>query len=246
MGTVFTVVVVTVFGLFLYQRNVAQSERTQTEAALTQAEMAERASRQLAVTAARAESENALLAPALPAHTASAPVGNVRVKFYRSGRDAADAVIVRRLSDALPAQGFERSPNAELTGEQVCGNVRYFHADDREVAGIALELMNAALENQRDIRRLQLEDRSQTRSASAANAGLIEIWLPPFSDAPPGRANDRAGEFRFVAAGCAVVGSDREWARCAAQGPQCTGGRVLFQRTANTPCMDRCVLHRQK
>ncbi|MCA0240425.1 MAG: SUMF1/EgtB/PvdO family nonheme iron enzyme [Proteobacteria bacterium] len=205
---VLAVVAVLIAMSLLQQRIASQAEQAAKEA--------EQAQRSAAVTAARALTEvAAAYAPtaAQAAPTTAAPPppptapARVTVVAHRSGDGAADARLAATLLQRLAASGFTLGGEAEAVVQRVCGDVRYFADADRAAAQRAQELLNAALADGGDLRRLALNDRSQSRAAAAARAGTIEVWLPPLSDAPAAR-DDRWGPSRLVAGGCALLGSD--------------------------------------
>jgi formylglycine-generating enzyme required for sulfatase activity/cellulose biosynthesis protein BcsQ len=205
---VFGVVAVLAGLSLLQQRNARQAEQAAEQSALA-AKQAEQAQRDAAVTAARAQTEAAAVAP-LPAPVpAAAASARVTVIAHRSGDDPADARLAAALLQRLPAPAFALAGEPEAVVQRVCGDVRFFADADRAAAQRALELLNAALAAAGDLRRLTLNDRSQSRAALAAKAGSIEVWLPPLTDAPAERA-DRWGPSRLVPGGCALLGSDAQ------------------------------------
>lgn len=144
-----------------------------------------------------------------------------RVVFHRSGGDAADAAGARALAAVLAGPRFRVEDEIEPVAMEICGDVRYHMPEDADAAAAVLESLNSELQKRGDPRRLQINDRTRTRSALPSRAGTVEVWLPPLSDAPLLR-RDRWGESRLVPAGCAVVGSDakgRESLRQALQAP---------------------------
>jgi formylglycine-generating enzyme required for sulfatase activity len=148
-------------------------------------------------------------APADPTAPALRPTPGTptRVVVHRSGDGPEDAALARALVDALPADRFTVDRDIEAVSLEICGDVRFHQPQDVDRARDALDRLNQALAGRGDVRRLELNDRSQTRGALPSRAGTIEVWLPPMSRAPMAR-RDRWGESRLVPAGCAVVGSD--------------------------------------
>lgn len=149
------------------------------------------------------------------------PGQRTRVVVHRSGGDASDQRLARALVSVLPAQRFVIDDNIEAMTQEICGDVRFHQPQDVDRARDALDRLNQALAGRGDPRRLELNDRTQTRGALPSKAGVIEVWLPPLSDEPASRP-ERWGESRLVPAGCAVVGSDakgRESLRRALQAP---------------------------
>jgi formylglycine-generating enzyme required for sulfatase activity len=144
--------------------------------------------------------------PAAPALRPT-PGTPTRVVVHRSGDGPEDAALARALVDALPADRFAVDRAIEAVSLEICGDVRFHQPQDVDRARDALDRLNQALAGLGDVRRLELNDRSQTRAALPSRAGTIEVWLPPMSRAPAAR-RDRWGESRQVPAGCAVVGSD--------------------------------------
>ncbi|MFT3817785.1 MAG: SUMF1/EgtB/PvdO family nonheme iron enzyme [Rubrivivax sp.] len=196
----------------IWQQRQARDAEAMAMAAEAQAKAAEDAKRSAAVTAARAQTEVAAVtsavAPAAPLPVPAAPA-RVTIVAHRSGDDAADARLAAALLQRLPAPAFALAGEPEAVVQRVCGDVRFFADADRAAAQRALELLNAALAEGGDLRRLTLNDRSQSRAALAAKAGTIEVWLPPLTDAPAGR-QDRWGPSRLVSGGCALLGSDAQ------------------------------------
>jgi formylglycine-generating enzyme required for sulfatase activity len=153
---------------------------------------------------------------------APAPGVRTRVVVHRSGGDdPADRRLAHALVAALPSDRFNVDSTIEAVTQEICGDVRFHQAQDVDRAREALDRLNQALGGRGDPRRLELNDRTQTRGALPSRGGTIEVWLPPMSDAPASR-RERWGESRLVPAGCAVVGSDakgREALRRALQAP---------------------------
>jgi formylglycine-generating enzyme required for sulfatase activity len=131
----------------------------------------------------------------------------VQIVVHRSGKGPADFKAALLLLNALPGAQFERLGNIEPIDQTVCGDVRVYHASDLEAASKAVSLLNLALKAGGDLRQLALNDRRNEGTTGNVRPGRLEVWLPPLSDAPIQR-NDRWGESRLVAAGCAVLGSD--------------------------------------
>jgi len=209
----FGLVVVVGIGISTLQTQGRREAEVQAQAAASAASASERVQRDLAVTAARAQTEQALevpkASPAMPPLTGERE--RVVVQISGGGNDGNNADLKRAqaLLQRLPEAEFRVVPEYERVGQQICGDVRFHHDGDRAAAQRALELLNAALAQAGDVRRLQLNDRSASRAALPAKAGSIEVWLPPFSDAPVERQH-RWGASRLVSAGCALVGSDTQ------------------------------------
>ena len=177
-----------------------------------QAEADQGAKRDLAITAAQAQQGFSLQVPgpSARADSAPAPTTRTRVVVHRTGSDEADLATARSLASVLAMDRFAVDERIrEVAAAQVCGDVRFHHPQDREAAQHALDALNKRLAANGDVRRLDLNDRSNTRAAQPSNEGTLEVWLPPLTGADIERT-DRFGTWRLVSAGCAVVGSDEK------------------------------------
>jgi hypothetical protein len=135
---------------------------------------------------------------------------DVLVVAYRTGgrENPADLRLASQLLEGLPAANYTIEPAVQWLDRRTCGEVRFNDDADIASARMALDTLNAALAARSgELRQLRLERGAVNRAA--ARPGVIEVLLPPMSDAPP-TAQHRWGESRLVTAGCAIVGSDQK------------------------------------
>ncbi len=136
------------------------------------------------------------------------------VRIYPQYRDSRDKEMVGALSLTMGSTGARIEAAEWLADIKTCGEVRFFHPDDRpraealaQATARNLKLLGYAFE-------LDTLDLSGS-SMAKRNPGTLELWLPPLhslarSGPPPATNLADGAELREVPGNCALLGSNKD------------------------------------